>query len=40
MYGSLTTIVILLIWLYVCMSLVLVGAYINKILVDKELEID
>ena len=40
MYGSLTTIVILLIWLYVCMNLVLVGAYINKILVDKELEID
>ena len=40
MYGSLTTIVILLIWLYVCMNLVLAGAYMNKILVDKKLEID
>ena len=40
MYGSLTTIVILLIWLYVCMNLLLVGAYMNKILVDKKLEID
>lgn len=40
MYGSLTTIVILLIWLYACMNLVLIGAYMNKILVDKELEID
>lgn len=36
MYGSLTTIIILLIWLYACMTLVLFGAYINKILVDKE----
>lgn len=39
MYGSLTTIVILLIWLYVCMQLVLAGAFINKLRIDKEMKI-
>lgn len=36
MYGSLTTIIILLLWLYACMTLVLVGAFANKLLVDKK----
>lgn len=40
MYGNLTTIIILLLWLYICMNLVLVGAYINKILIDKQWKID
>lgn len=39
MYGSLTTIIILLLWLYMCMQLVLAGAYINKLRIDKELKI-
>lgn len=30
MYGSLTTIIILLFWLYVCMYIVLIGANLNK----------
>lgn len=31
-YGSLTTIIVLLFWLYICMNLVLFGAYLNKYL--------
>lgn len=30
MYGSLTTIIVLLFWLYVCMYIVLIGANLNK----------
>lgn len=36
MYGNLTTIIILLLWLYACMTLVLVGAFANKLLIDKK----
>ena len=32
MYGSLTTIVILMLWLYFCFYLVLIGAHINRFL--------
>lgn len=39
MYGNLTTIIILLIWLYVCMQLVLAGAFVNKLRIDKEMKI-
>lgn len=36
MYGSFATIIILLMWTYVCMILLLAGALINKILNSKE----
>lgn len=29
-YGSLTTIIVLLLWLYACMYLVMIGAYLNR----------
>ena len=29
-YGSLTTIVILMLWLYACMYIIMIGAYINR----------
>ena len=34
MYGNLTTIIILLLWLYFCMNLLLIGAYVNKVLAE------
>lgn len=36
MYGSLTTIILLMLWLYICMNLFLVGAEINVILEEPE----
>lgn len=36
MYGSLTTIILLMLWLYFCMNLFLVGAEINVILEEPE----
>ena len=35
MYGSLTTIVILMLWLYFCMYSILLGGELNKIMYDK-----
>ena len=32
MYGSMTTVIVLMIWLYICMYIVLLGALINKYL--------
>ena len=29
-YGSLTTIIILMLWLYACMYIVMVGAFLNR----------
>lgn len=36
-YGSLTTLVVAMLWLYICMYLVFVGAEINEYLVSPEL---
>ncbi len=38
MYGSLTTIIIVMIWLYFCMYIFFCGALVNKWLVDGEVE--
>ena len=35
MYGSLTTIVILMLWLYFCMYSILLGGEVNKLMYDK-----
>ncbi|MBQ2801330.1 MAG: YihY/virulence factor BrkB family protein [Lachnospiraceae bacterium] len=35
MYGSLTTIIIVMLWLYMCMYIMLIGAVINGILMKK-----
>lgn len=35
MYGSLTTIVILMLWLYFCMYSILLGGEVNKLIYDK-----
>lgn len=35
MYGSLTTIVLIMLWLYFCMYSILLGGEINKLLADK-----
>lgn len=37
-YGSLSAIVVIMLWMYFCMYLLLVGAYINRILNTHELE--
>ena len=36
MYGSLSLIVLLMIWLYVCMYLVILGAWLNRFLSERE----
>ena len=38
MYGSLTTIVFLMLWLYFCMYILFFGAEINNILASKDLQ--
>ncbi len=35
-YGSLTTIIVLMLWLYTCMYIMFLGAQINQILISKE----
>ena len=32
MYGSLTTIILIMLWLYMCMYVILIGAELNAIL--------
>ena len=39
MYGSLTAIVLAMLWLYICMQIVLIGAEINVFLNDDENDI-
>ena len=34
-YGSLTAIILLMLWLYICMNIVLLGAELNRILSEK-----
>ena len=34
-YGSLTTIVIIMLYLYFCMYIILIGAYINSYFIEK-----
>ena len=36
MYGSLTTIVLIMLWLYFCMYILLLGGEVNMILRDME----
>lgn len=36
MYGSLTTLIIVMLWLYMCMYIMLIGAEINAMLMEKE----
>ena len=36
MYGSLATIIIVMIWIYVCMTLFLFGGVINVFFVDRK----
>ena len=36
MYGSLTTLIIVMLWLYMCMYIMLIGAEINAMLVEKK----
>ena len=38
MYGSLTTIVLIMLWLYFCMYILLLGGEVNVILRDMEQE--
>ena len=38
MYGSLTTIVLIMLWLYFCMYILLFGGEVNVILQDMEQE--
>ena len=38
MYGSLTTIVLIMLWLYCCMYILLLGGEVNVILRDMEQE--
>ena len=33
-YGSLTALILLMLWLYICMNIVLLGAVLNKLLTD------
>lgn len=35
-YGSLTVIVIFMVWLYFCIYIMFIGAYINKYMIEKE----
>ncbi len=35
MYGSLTTVIIVMLWLYMCMYIMLIGALINAMLLEK-----
>ncbi len=37
-YGSLSIIVLTMVWLYICIYIIFVGAYINKFLEDRERE--
>lgn len=39
MYGSLTTIIIVMIWLYFCMYIFFCGALVNKWLAEREIEV-
>ncbi len=36
-YGSLTAIILLMLWLYICMNIVLLGAELNKMLEDRSI---
>lgn len=36
MYGSLTTLIVVMLWLYICMYLMLIGAVINSIYMEKK----
>jgi len=36
MYGSLTTIVLAMLWIYACMYSILLGAFINKLIIDNK----
>ena len=39
MYGSLTTIVLSMMWVYFCMYIVLIGAEINNLVIEKHVKL-